>query len=107
MKLQDMRQRAFARECAGVMAAIETGEAMAENNNNTLGQLNAELFAELHRLRQVDASDADALQAEVARSKAVEGIARMVVDNAKTVLEATRMRAEYSKEATMPRMLEG
>jgi hypothetical protein len=31
----------------------------------------------------------------------------MVIDNAKTVLSAAEMRAEYSKDATMPRMLEG
>lgn len=101
-----MRQRAFARECSGVMALIETEEAMAENEN-TLGQLNNELFAELHRLRKVDITDEAALKAEVERSRAVEGIAHMVIDNAKTVLQAANMRAQYSNEATMPRMLEG
>lgn len=74
---------------------------------NTLGRLNDELFAQLERLREVDASDPEALAAEVSRSKAVEGISRMVVDNAKTVLAATQMRADLTRETAMPRMLEG
>lgn len=77
---------------------------MAEN---TLGQLNTELFAELIRLREVDATDRDALAAEVSRAKAVEGISRMIVDNARTVLQATEMRAELTREVAIPRMLEG
>ena len=104
MKLQTLRQRAFARELAPVAAQIE-GEETIMANDNTLGQLNIELFSELHRLREIDVADVAALDAEVKRSKAVEGIARMVIDNAKTVLSAAEMRAEYSKDATMPRML--
>lgn len=106
MKLQTLRQRAFARELAPVAAQIEREETIMANDN-TLGQLNIELFSELHRLREIDVADVAALDAEVKRSKAVEGIARMVIDNAKTVLSAAEMRAEYSKDATMPRMLEG
>jgi len=106
MKLQTLRQRAFARELAPVATQIEREETIMANDN-TLGQLNIELFSELHRLREIDVADVAALDAEVKRSKAVEGIARMVIDNAKTVLSAAEMRAEYSKDATMPRMLEG
>ena len=106
MRLQTLRQRAFARELAPVAASIEREETIMANDN-TLGQLNIELFSELHRLREIDVADVAALDAEVKRSKAVEGIARMVIDNAKTVLSAAEMRAEYSKDATMPRMLEG
>jgi hypothetical protein len=106
MKLQTLRQRAFARELAPVAASIDMEETTMANDN-TLGQLNIELFSELHRLREVDASDADALKAEVARSKAVEGIARTIVDNANTMLDVTRLRAEYSKQVTVPKMLDG
>jgi len=78
-----------------------------EDKRVTLEQLNIELFSELHRLREVDASDPDALEAEVKRSKAVEGISKTIIANANTVLDVTRLRAEYSKQVNVPRMLEG
>jgi hypothetical protein len=37
----------------------------------------------------------------------VEGIARTIVDNANTMLDVTRLRAEYSKTVTVPKMLDG
>ena len=108
VNINKARQKAFARELAEVVApALELEEAMVAEQNITLEQLNIELFSELHRLREVDASDADALKAEVARSKAVEGIARTIVDNANTMLDVTRLRAEYSKQVTVPKMLDG
>jgi hypothetical protein len=79
---------------------------MAENQN-TLGRLHDELFAELERLSKVDASDDAALKAEIDRAKAVEGISRMVVENAKVVMDATMMRAELTHEVKAPKMLEG
>ena len=79
---------------------------MAENQN-TLGRLHDELFAELKRLSDVDASDDAALKAEIDRAKAVEGISRMVVENAKVVMDATMMRAELTHEVRAPKMLEG
>jgi len=79
---------------------------MAENQN-TLGRLHDELFAELERLSKVDASDDAALKAEIDRAKAVEGISRMVVENAKVVMDATMMRAELTHEVSAPKMLEG
>lgn len=108
MRLDRLRQRAFARDVAEtVLPALDYYEMEDVMDNNTLGQLNIELFSELHRLREVDASDPEALKAEIGRSKAVEGIAHTIIDNAKTVLDATRMRAEYTKDANVPRMLEG
>ena len=61
---------------------------------NTLGRLNEVLFAELERLNAVDVTDAAALQAEVERSKAVQGVAKEINASAKTVLDTARMRAE-------------
>lgn len=75
--------------------------------NNTLGQLNIELFAQLHRLREVDVSDEAALKAEIERSKAVEGISHNIIDNAKVIMDATKMRSTFSQQTTVPRMLEG
>lgn len=80
---------------------------MEGTQNNTLGQLNIELFAQLHRLREVDVSDEAALRAEIERSKAVEGISHNIIDNAKVIMDATRMRSTFSQQTTVPRMLEG
>lgn len=75
---------------------------------NTIGKLNDFLFEELGKLNAIDPHDKDALKAEVERSKAIEGIAKAVIDNANTVLDATRMRAQYTQASVeLPRMLEG
>jgi hypothetical protein len=76
-------------------------------NQNALGKLNDALFAELDRLSSVDIKDEDAVKLEISRSKAIEGIAKTTVDNAKTILDATRLRAEYGRTTPMPKMLEG
>lgn len=83
------------------------GVDMEDTQNNTLGQLNIELFAQLHRLREVDVSDEAALKAEIERSKAVEGISHNIIDNAKVIMDATKMRSTFSQQTTVPRMLEG
>jgi hypothetical protein len=76
--------------------------------NNTLGLLNEKLFAELENLEKVDVKDTKTLDAEVERAKAVEGISKTIIDNAETVLAATRMRMSYTKHAIeMPKLLEG
>lgn len=78
---------------------------MAEKND--LGRLNEVLFAELERLGSVDLENEDAVRLEISRSKAIDGIAKTTVDNAKTILEATRLRAEFGRTTPMPKMLEG
>jgi hypothetical protein len=86
---------------------------MAENEQqkktgqNALGRLNEVLFAELDRLSAVDIENEDAVKLEISRSKAIEGIAKTTVDNAKTVLDATRLKAEFGQQTHMPKMLEG
>lgn len=101
-----LRGRAEVHGLRRVLAQItEREEAMT--GNNTLGRLNEALFEELEALRAVDPTDADALAAEVERSKAIEGIAKTVIDNASTVLMATKMRAQYTNTVSMPKMLEG
>ena len=93
--------------CDPIAAWHNLGVDMEYTQNNTLGQLNIELFAQLHRLREVDVSDEAALKAEIERSKAVEGISHNIIDNAKVIMDATRMRATFSQQTTVPRMLEG
>lgn len=81
---------------------------MAEQKGqNALGRLNDALFAELDRLSTIDIKDEDAVKLEISRSKAIEGIAKTTVDNAKTILDATRLKAEYGRTTPMPKMLEG
>ena len=78
-----------------------------QSSQNALGKLNDALFAELDRLSSVDIKDEEAVKLEISRSKAIEGIAKTTVDNAKTILDATRLRAEYGRTTPMPKMLEG
>jgi hypothetical protein len=75
---------------------------------NAMGRLQDALFDELDRLSSLDITDTDALKAEIERSKAVEGIARATIDNVGVAIEATRLRAQYTQNATitMPKLLE-
>ncbi len=57
--------------------------------NNTLSDLNNHLFAQLERLGDEDLTQEE-LQKEMGRSKAINGIAKNIVDNAKTALEAAK-----------------
>lgn len=115
MRIGDARWELFRRDLPDVLREMAREETywevceMAEINDNTLGRLNDVLFDELAALRACDPHDAEALRAEVERSRAVEGIARTVIENAGTVLQATRMRAQYAGERVVrvPRMLEG
>ena len=79
------------------------------NNANTLGRLNEILFAELERLNALDATDKDALEAEVERSKAVQGVAKEINTSARGVLETARLRAEWAGARGMQtsKLLEG
>lgn len=76
---------------------------------NTLGRLNEVLFAELERLNALDVSDADALQAEIERSKAVQGVAKEINTSARSVLETAKLRAEWAgaRVAQPSKLLEG
>ena len=76
---------------------------------NSLGRLNEMLFAELERLDALDVADQATLNAEVARSKAIQRMANEINASAKTVLDTARLRAEWSgaKFGKTPRLLEG
>jgi hypothetical protein len=68
----------------------------------TLSDLNDVLFAQLDRLSESDLSG-EKLQDEIHRSKAISGVAREVVENAKLALEAQRSLGGSGK--TAPPML--
>ena len=57
---------------------------------NTLSDLNNHLFAQLERLSEEDLNQ-EQLKIEVDRSKAINGIARNIIDNAKTALEGAQI----------------
>lgn len=61
---------------------------------NKLSDLNDHLFAELERLGDEELSG-DALQAEIARAKAITEISEQAISNAALVLKAEIARAEY------------
>ena len=75
---------------------------------NTLGDLNNHLFAELERISDEDLKG-DSLKEEIIRAKSVTEIATKIIDNANTVLEAEKFKAETLGRSTIesPKMLEG
>lgn len=60
---------------------------------NKLEDLNNHLFAQLERLSDEDISS-DELTKEISRAKAVNGVAKNIIDNAKTVIEAFKFTIE-------------
>ena len=75
---------------------------------NTLGDLNNHLFAELERLSDEDLKNED-LKEEIMRAKSVTEIASRIIDNANTVLEAEKFKAETLGRSMveLSKMLEG
>lgn len=57
---------------------------------NTLSDLNNHLFAQLERLNDEDLSE-EVLSKEIERSKAINGVAKNIIDNAKTTLDGIRI----------------
>ena len=76
--------------------------------NNTLGRMTDLLFEELERLNAIDATDADALQAEVDRSRAMQGMAKEINQSARSQLDAAQFRAEWAgaRVAHLPKVLQ-
>lgn len=56
---------------------------------NTLVDLNNHLFAQLERLGDEDLKE-DELRQEIGRAKAINGVAKNIIDNAKTSLEGAQ-----------------
>lgn len=75
--------------------------------NNTLGRMTDLLFEELERLNAIDETDADALQAEVDRSRAMQGMAKEINQSARSQLDAAQFRAEWAgaRQAKLPPVL--
>lgn len=74
---------------------------------NTLGDLNLHLFMQLERLNDENIKGEN-LREEIERSKAITIVAKQIIDNANTVLEAKKFISEtIDADAKLPKMLEG
>ena len=60
---------------------------------NTLSDLNNHLFAQLERLGDESLTQ-DQLSQEMERAKAINGVAKNIIDNAKTALEGAQFTYE-------------
>lgn len=60
---------------------------------NTLSDLNNHLFAQLERLGDEELTQEN-LQQEMERAKAINGVAKNIIDNAKTALEGAQFTYE-------------
>lgn len=73
---------------------------------NTLMDLNNHLFAELERLGDEDLTQEE-LEKEIARADAITKVGSVLVNNAKTALEATKTQIEWGRRENVqiPEML--
>lgn len=61
---------------------------------NKLTDLNNHLFAQLERLSDEN-TKGKALTEEIERARALTGVSNQIINNAKVVLEAAKLRGEY------------
>lgn len=75
--------------------------------NNTLGDLNNHLFAQLERLNDEEIKGEE-LKEEISRSKAVASVATKIIENGTLVLAAAKLKDDkYNIDESVPKMLEG
>ena len=72
---------------------------------NKLLDLNNHLFAQLERLSD-EGLKGDELKEEINRSKAVTGVSREIVSNARLALDAQMAIGQNLKEGQLPEMIE-
>lgn len=75
---------------------------------NTLGDLNNHLFAQLERLGDENLKG-ESLQEEIERAKSVTSIASQIISNGNLVLQSEKFKAEVlgRSKVEAPKMLEG
>ena len=75
----------------------------------TLNDLNNYLFEQLERLNDDEILENDTnFEKEIKRSKAIAVIAKNIVDNANTELEAVKLASEYGRQdVKVPKLLLG
>lgn len=73
---------------------------------NTSADLNNHLFEQIERLNDTEL-EADQLETEINRSKAMVDVSKQIIENSKLALDAQKLRAEYTGKVDLPRMIEG
>lgn len=73
---------------------------------NTLSDLNNYLFEQMERLNDESLTDED-LQKEIVRSKAIQGVAQTIVNNATLALNTMKQVYEQGDKMTLPPVLGG
>ena len=72
----------------------------------SLGDLNELLFRQMERLDQVS-TDKEEINAEIKRSKAIEGISKNIIENANVILKAEKFKDDkWNADAKLPKLLE-
>ena len=79
------------------------------NYRETIGDINSALLDELKRLSaiEVGASSATELQMEIERSKAIEGTARVAIENVAAAVATEKAMSAISGASAAPKLLEG
>ena len=79
------------------------------NYRETIGDINSALLDELKRLSaiEVGASSATELQMEIERSKAIEGTARVAIENVAAAVATEKAMSAIGSAGAAPRLLEG
>lgn len=75
--------------------------------NRGIAGVNEVLFRQLDRLESVDRSDVKAMQAEIARSKAVQQVAGKVIENGRLVLDVAKAGVAAGEAVKLPKGLLG
>ena len=74
---------------------------------NTLGDLSLHLFAQLEKLSDDDLKGEE-LKEEILRTKAIEMVAKQIIDNGHLALQAQKLKNNIiDADIEIPRMLEG
>lgn len=72
---------------------------------NTLTDLNNHLFTQLERLNDDELSK-DELDTEIERARAINGVAKNIIENAKTTIQGAKFSAEHlPSQDQLPAML--
>ena len=75
--------------------------------NRGIAGVNEVLFRQLDRLESGDRPDAKAMQAEIARSKAVQQVAGKVIENGRLVLDVAKAGVAAGEAVKLPKGLLG
>lgn len=75
--------------------------------NRGIAGVNEVLLRQLDRLESVDRTDAKAMQAEIARSKAVQQVAGKVIENGRLVLDVAKAGVAAGEAVKLPKGLLG